>query len=274
VLERHLKLGPPLRKSGWRNIAIGTWRSAKDPTVYGLMDLRCDKALEYTTALAQRTGERVNITHFLAKAVAECFKRHPEINAVLRFGRIYPRKYVTLFLQVATDDEGKDLSGITVREAEGKSIVDIAAEINRKARAVKDRSDKSYDQMKGLMSLLPGWLAGFVLDAAGFLQFTLNLWSPLLGTPKDPLGSVMITNVGSLGIDCAFAPLVAYSRVPMVLTAGAVQDQVVVEDGQPVVRPVLRLGVTFDHRLIDGVHAAKLSKLLTAIFRDPSAYLG
>lgn len=273
MLERHLQLGPPFPKSGWRNIAFGTWKAPKDPTVYGLMDLRVDQAQAFAAEVAARTGERVNITHFLAKAVAECFRRYPEINAVLRFGRLYPRQTVTLFLQVATDDEGKDLSGITVREAEKKSLVDIAREINRKCRAVRDRSDKSYDQMKGLMSMLPGWLTGLVLDAAGFLQFALNLWSPLLGTPKDPLGSVMITNVGSLGIDCAFAPLVAYSRVPMVLTVGAVGDQVVAENGQAVVRQVLRLGITFDHRLIDGVHAAKMSKYLQAIFAEPAKYL-
>ncbi len=273
MLERHIPLGPALKKTGWRNIAIGTWKTAKDPTVYGLMDLRCDQAQIFLDALAKQSGERVNITHFLARAVAECFKRHPEINSILRFGRLYPRKNVTLFLQVATDEEGKDLSGITVRESEHKSVVDIAKEINRKVKAVKDRSDKSYDQMKCMMAILPGWLTGLILDAAGFLQFSLNLWSPLLGTPKDPLGSVMITNVGSLGIDCAFAPLVPYSRVPMVLTVGTVADQVVADGGVPVVRRMLRLGITFDHRLIDGVHAAKMAKLLTAIFAEPEKYL-
>lgn len=273
MLERHLPLGKPLRATGWRNIAIGTWKSAKDPTVYGLMDLKVERATAYCQRLAAASGARVNITHFLAKAVATCFATHPEINAVLRFGRLYPRQGVTLFLQVATDGEGMDLSGLTVREAERKSTVDIAKEIEAKARAVKNRSDKSYDQMKSLMSILPGWLTGLVLDFAGFLQFSLNLWSPLLGTPKDPLGSVMITNVGSLGIDCAFAPLVAYSRVPMVLTAGAVQDLPVVESGQVVVRRCLRLGITFDHRLIDGVHAAKMSKLLAQIFEEPDRYL-
>lgn len=275
MLERHLPLGPALKKTGWRNIAIGTWRTAKDPTVYGLMELKADAALEFSERLAKSTGERVNITHFLARAVAECFKRHPEINAVLRFGRLFPRQNVTIFLQVATDEEGKDLSGITIRQAETKSVVDIAKEIDRKSKAVRDRSDKSYDQMKGLMAFLPGWLTGFILDAAGFLQFSLNLWSPLLGTPKDPLGSVMISNVGSLGtgIDCAWAPLVAYSRVPMVLTACKLGDQAVVEGGLVVVRKVLRVGVTFDHRLIDGVHAAKMAKLLASIFAEPSKYL-
>ncbi len=272
MFERHLQLKEPLRSTAWRKIAIGTWRSAKDPTVYGLMELKADKALEFIDKLKASSGERITMTHFLGKAVAECFHRNPEINGILRFGRIYPRQNVTLFFQVATDDEGKDLSGVTVREAELKSVVAIAKDMVKRVKSVKDLSDSTYKQMKSLMGILPGWLTGIVLDVAGFIQFSLNIWSPLLGLPKDPLGSVMITNVGMLGIDCALAPLVAYSRVPMVLTVGALKPKPVVENDAICIRPMLTLGITFDHRLIDGVHAAKMARLLEEIFAAPERF--
>lgn len=279
LFEKHLALAPPLRASGWRNIAIGTWRNAKDPSVYGVLDLDVRQARVYLEREAERLSAsdapvKMTITHFLGKAVAEAFRRHPEINAVMRFGRLYPRQSVTLFFQVAADEGGTDLSGVTVREAGDKSVADIAREMGRKVGAVRDGSDHSYRQMKSLMAILPGWLTGCVLDAASFLQYTLNLWSPLLGTPKDPLGSVMITNVGTLGLEFAFAPLVPYSRVPMVIAAGAVRDQVVANDGKIEIVPMLRLGVTFDHRLIDGVHAAKLARTVEQIFADPSEISG
>jgi pyruvate dehydrogenase E2 component (dihydrolipoamide acetyltransferase) len=279
LFEKHLKLAPPLRPSGWRNIAIGTWRSAKDPSVYGVVDLDVAKAEAYLTEESlrlARTGAKVpklTMTHFLGKAVAEAMRRHPQINCVLRLGKLYPRRSVTLFFQVATDEGGEDLSGVTVRDAAHKSVVDMATEMAKKVGAVRDGSDKSYKEMKSLMRRVPGWLAGLVLDLAAFLQYTLNLWSPLLGTPKDPMGSVMITNVGTLGLELGFAPLVAYSRVPMVIAAGAVKDRVVPENGVPVVRPMMRLGVTFDHRIIDGVHAAKMARTVEAIFASPETEL-
>ncbi len=274
LLERHLELLPAARISPWRKLAIGSWRMAKDPSVYGALEVDVTRALAFTQRLSKESGVRVTLTHFTGRAVAAAFGRHPEINALLRFGRIYPRKHVSLFFQVATDAAGEDLSGVTIKEAEGKSTVDLAREMAAKVARVRDGSDASYARMKGLMGALPGVLAGLVLDFAGFVQFVLNLWTPLFGTPKDPLGSVMITNTGSLGLEFALAPLVMYSRTPMVLTIGAVRDRVLAVNGAPAVRKAAMLGVTFDHRLIDGVHAARLAGALKAAFADPEGVLG
>ncbi|MCX6107304.1 MAG: 2-oxo acid dehydrogenase subunit E2 [Proteobacteria bacterium] len=272
-IEKHLDLHPPKNQSSWRKIAIGTWRSAKDPSVYGVLELRCEKAMEYIDSLSKSSGQRVTITHFLGKAIAEALRRNPEINSVLRFGKIYSRKNVTLFFQVATDQQGKDLSGVIVRDAENKTLLQMTTEMNKRIASVRDFSDKSYSQMKSLMSLIPGWLTGWVLDIAGFIQYSLNMWSPLLGTPKDPMGSVMITNIGSLGLDLGFAPLVAYSRVPLLITAGAIKQRPVVENGEIVVGTTIPLCVTFDHRIIDGMHASKLSQTMIKIFADPETEL-
>ena len=150
-IEKHLDLHPPKNQSSWRKIAIGTWRSAKDPSVYGVLELRCEKAMEYIDSLSKSSGQRVTITHFLGKAIAEALRRHPEINSVLRFGKIYSRRNVTLFFQVATDQQGNDLSGVIVRDAENKTLVQITTEMNKQIAAVRDFSDKSYSQMKSLM---------------------------------------------------------------------------------------------------------------------------
>ena len=274
LIEKHLELLPARPASGWRKIALGTWRSAKDPSVYGVLDLEAIKALDYIGRLSQATGEKITMTHFVGKIAAVALERHPEINAVLRFGRLHPRKHVSLFFQAATDAQGKDLSGLTVKEAETKSLVGIARDMNRRIVAVRNQSDPSYKKMKLLMQSLPGWVTGKILDIASVIQYGFNLWSPLLGTPKDPLGSVMLTNIGSLGLEFAFAPLVAYSRVPLIIAICAVRDQVIAKDGKPLVAPMLRLCVTFDHRLIDGLHAAKLARVAEAIFADPDKELG
>lgn len=273
-IETHLELQSACPPSGWRNTAIGTWRNAKDPSVYGVLELAVDKALMYMSEIASTSGERVTITHFVGKAVSESLRRHPEVNCVLRFGKLYPRKHITLFFQVATDPEGKDLSGVTVRDAEQKTVAQIAGEMNQRVRSIRADKDSTFLQIKTIMRRIPGWFTGIFLDLASFIQYSFNWWSPVFGTPKDPMGSVMITNVGSFGLEFAFAPLVPYSRVPMVITQCAIKDQVVVKEGTIAILPMLRLCVTFDHRVIDGVHAAKLSQAMTAIFADPWKELG
>ncbi len=95
-----------------------------------------------------------------------------------------------------------------------------------------------------------------------------------LGLPRDPFGSVMISNVGGMGINVAWAPLVPYSRVPLLMTLGAITDKAVVENGEVKVRPILPIGVMFDHRLIDGVHAAQMSAEFKKCFAEPAEYFG
>jgi pyruvate dehydrogenase E2 component (dihydrolipoamide acetyltransferase) len=79
----------------------------------------------------------------------------------------------------------------------------------------------------------------------------------------------MITNVGSLGLDFAYVPLVPYSRVPILLAVGAVKERAVVEGGQVVAAKAMNVNATFDHRLIDGFHAAQMSKILREWMEHP-----
>ncbi len=95
-----------------------------------------------------------------------------------------------------------------------------------------------------------------------------------MGAPRDPFGSAMITNVGSLGLETAFAPLVPYSRVPLLISMGAVAEKPIVENCKVIAASLVRLCVTFDHRMIDGIHAAKMYKSLEAIFKNPEKELG
>ncbi len=268
-LTKNVELYRPHRASSWRKIAVGTWKTVGDPSVYGVAEMDVAPALAYLEKMRVLTGVKLTLSHFTGKAIALTLARHPEINCMLRFSRLYPRKNVDVFFQVASDSSGLDLSGMTVRNADRKTIAEIALEMQDRVRAIREEGDPAFKQMKGTMGLLPSWATRYVLGIAGFMMYTLNLWSPLLGSPRDPFGSVMITNIGSLGLDMAFAPLVPYSRVPLLIAVGSAQEAPVVREGKLTVGHICKLSVTFDHRLIDGMHAARMLKTLTAIYADP-----
>ena len=94
-----------------------------------------------------------------------------------------------------------------------------------------------------------------------------------MGTPRDAFGSLMLTNIGSLGLDLAFAPIVPYSAVPILIALGSQQEKVISRNGKIEAIPIVKLCATFDHRLIDGVHAAKMSKCLDRILENPREQL-
>ena len=258
--------------SAFRKIAIGTWQDAYDPSVYGTMELRMDAAMQYMDAFRRATGKRLTVSHMLAKAVGMALAEMPDANALLRWNRIYLREQVGVFFQVAMTDEGQgkaDLSGATLYDVERKSLGEIIDDFQAKIDAVRKRKDPALESTRSTMSKIPALLLNPTLKAISFLTYTLNLDLSKFGVPRDPFGSVMITNIGSLGLDTAYVPLVPYSRVPILLAAGAVKDTPVAENGAVVVAKVMKIHATFDHRFIDGFHAGMMSRVLRDWMEHP-----
>lgn len=257
--------------SSFRRIAIGTWRRTYDPSVYGTMTVTVDKALDYIEAFRARTGKRLTLTHMMAKATAAALEKMPDANAVLRFNRLYLRKQIGVFFQVAMEDEGgeMDLSGTTIQDADQKSLLDVVHEFEASVEKVRRKKDPNLEKTRSMFKTLPSFLLGVVLRLMAFLAYTLNLDMRWAGVPKDAFGSAMVTNIGSLGLDQAYVPLVPYSRVPLLIAVGAVKETPVVEGGQVVIRKQMKLNATFDHRVLDGSHAAVMSKVMHAWLEDP-----
>lgn len=258
--------------SSFRKIAIGTWRTAYDPSVYGTIDIRMDEALRYMAEFRAKTGLRITVSHLIAKVVAVMLKETPDANAILRGNTIYLRKRIGIFFQVVLTDEGTDkvdLSGITLYDIEDLSLADIVKTFEDKVDKVRKRKDPALEKTRKTMLGIPTFLIHWVLRMISFLTYGLNLDLSWAGLPKDPFGSIMITNIGSLGLDVAYVPLVPYSRVPILLALGAVKEEPVVDDGKIVVGKTMKVNATFDHRFIDGYHASVMSRLLKKWLEHP-----
>ena len=268
----NLELTKKTDVSSFRKIAIGTWQTAYDPSVYGTMEIRMDDAMKYIADFRAKTGKRITVSHLMAKAMGAVFQEVPDANAVLRWNRVYLRKRIGAFFQVVMTDEGAgktDLSGATIYDIEQKSLLQIQDEFQAKVDKVRARKDEALESTRKTFLSIPYLFLNRFLKILGFFSFTLNLDLRWAGIPSDPFGSVMITNVGTLGLDTAYVPLVPYSHVPILLAVGAVKEQPVVIDGAVKVAKMMRVNATFDHRFIDGFHAAVMSRVLRKWLEDP-----
>jgi pyruvate/2-oxoglutarate dehydrogenase complex dihydrolipoamide acyltransferase (E2) component len=268
----NLELRPKENLSSFRRIAIGTWKTAYDPSVYGSVTLNMDEAVRYLETFRRVTGRKLTLSHMMAKAVAGVLEQMPDANAIMRWNRIYLRDHIGVFFQVAMVDAESgevDLSGSTIHDANKLSLVEIFDTFNAQVEKVRAGKDKELEGTRQTFKSIPYFLLNAFLNTLGFLAFTLNLDMRRFGMPKDPFGSVMVTNVGSLGLEEAYVPLVPYSRVPLLIAMGAVKEAPVVKDGKVVVGTVMRVFATFDHRILDGTHAAKMVKSLRQWFEDP-----
>ncbi len=258
--------------SSFRKVAIGSWQTAYDPSVYGSLELRMDAAMVYVARFRQATGRRLTVSHLMAKVAAMALVACPEANAVLRWNRIYLRRTIGIFFQVVMTDEGEgktDLSGATLYDVEKKSLREICDEFEAKVATVRARKDPALEKSRGLFKSAPALVLNAMMKTIAFLSFTLNLDLRWAGIPSDPFGSLMITNIGTLGLDVAYVPLVPFSHVPILLAVGAVTEKPIVVDGEVVVAKMMTMSATFDHRVIDGFHAATLAKVVREWVEHP-----
>jgi 2-oxoisovalerate dehydrogenase E2 component (dihydrolipoyl transacylase) len=84
-------------------------------------------------------------------------------------------------------------------------------------------------------------------------------------------GTFTITNVGSVGGLFTF-PIINYPEVGILGTHG-IQERAVVRNGQIVIRHMMYLSISFDHRVVDGALAATFVKEVADYLSAPGAML-
>jgi pyruvate dehydrogenase E2 component (dihydrolipoamide acetyltransferase) len=84
-------------------------------------------------------------------------------------------------------------------------------------------------------------------------------------------GTFTISNLGMYGVD----RFVAVLNPPQagILAVGAIQERAVVEDGELVVRPVMELTLSCDHRSVDGATASEFLADVKAFLEEPGLAL-
>jgi pyruvate dehydrogenase E2 component (dihydrolipoamide acetyltransferase) len=84
-------------------------------------------------------------------------------------------------------------------------------------------------------------------------------------------GTFTITNLGMYNID-AFSAIIV-SPQAAILAVGRIGDRVVAVNGQPVVRPMVTLTLSSDHRVVDGAQAAQFFNDLADAIGTPANWL-
>jgi pyruvate/2-oxoglutarate dehydrogenase complex dihydrolipoamide acyltransferase (E2) component len=293
-ITRNKPFGRPFKPTRFRRLSIGSWGEPSDPTIYGIVEVNAENAIRYIEEWKAKTGEKITVNHFVGKVFAHILKSHRELNSELRWGQFYPRMSVDLSFQVAIenpdveknsasenghDKDGAfhqhDLSAGFVANADQKDISQIAADLNRVAKKIRGSNDSEFAGIKRLSSWVPGVFQTWAVGILRFILSRLNWWSPALGIPKNAFGSVLITNVGSLGIDFALPALFPPASVPMIIAVGALyraptfEADAVGNVTRTRLERHIRLCGAFDHRYIDGLHASKIARQIRKYFEHP-----
>lgn len=258
------------RLTGWRKVASALWDAPSDPQIYGMLEIDATPMVAMIKA-AREAGQHLTPTHLVGRAVGHALVAVPDLNVRLLGDFAHPRESVDVFFITAVD-QGRDLSGVKIQEIDRKSAVEVATELDRRSRAMKEGHDPELAKAKKAFEVLPrrplraalrlsAWLAG---DRAKSIRS--------LGVTASPFGSAMVTSVGMLGLPIGFAPLAWMYRVPLLVLVAEIVDKPVVVDGRVEVRPILPITATIDHRYVDGAHLGKALRAFRAYLERPSDF--
>ncbi len=258
------------RLTGWRHIANAMWGPPDDPQIYGALDVDAAAPLAFIER-ARAAGHHVTATHLVGRALAHALVEVPDLNVRIRGMRAYPRSSVDVFFITAVSG-GHDLSGVKVEAVDTHSVYDVAVELGRRARRMKSGDDREFARSKQVMDRLPRRVLRAALRATSFVTSTLQLDVAPLALHRNPFGSAMVTSVGMFGLPQGFAPLAWMYDVPLLVLVGEITERAVVVDHQVVVRSVLPITATIDHRYVDGWHVSRLMRAFKAYLAAPDQF--
>lgn len=232
----------------FRKVALSLWGPGGDPSVYAFWEVDVTDRNSTSSPMPM-----------VIKAVAETMKKHKELNSILRFGRLYYRKHINISVMVNIPEQGRhDLSIATLEDVDQMTEEDIHNQLHRSSQFIRQRKDPHLGFALKLVYHLPWFMTKIFLKLYSLLAHDFNLNMDFLSLPRNPFGSVIVTNIGSLGIKKALVPLVPFSRAALLLSVGEITKEPRVVDDKIEIRKIMHIGVTFDHRFFDGSHAAEM----------------
>lgn len=251
----------PTKMSSWRKISVGMWNRPSDPTVYGYETLNVDDLLNYLDELEAVTGEKISVTTYMSKVLADAFAMYPHLNSIIVGNRVLKRENIDIFVQVAINAKSADqadLSGVKLRNVDQMDFVEIARRLRTRATQVRTGQDAEMEQTKSMIDKVPPLLMPWMLRAVDFLTYAVPFELGKIGVRSDPFGSAMVTNVGQFGIRLGFAPLVPMSRCALVCMPSAIQRLPFVEGDEIVIKRAMQCSFTLDHRVFDGYQIGQI----------------
>jgi pyruvate/2-oxoglutarate dehydrogenase complex dihydrolipoamide acyltransferase (E2) component len=256
-----------------RKIAIASWSSPSEGNIYGKLTMDMSNVLKYIEHLRVTYGKKITITHLIGRALGLALAQCPDLNGRIFLGKYIPHKSVDVAFLVSVEG-GKDLGKFKVCDIDKKTTLEIAQELSTGAERLRQGKDENFEKPKNMIKVVPTWLLRPILWLTGYITGAMGLSIKAFGLESYPFGAAIITSVGMFGLDEGYAPPTPFARVPIYVTIPEIKKRAVVIDDQVVIRPMLDLTSTIDHRFLDGHRGAMVAKIIRQMLEDPWAMDG
>ncbi|MEF8887315.1 MAG: dihydrolipoamide acetyltransferase family protein [Haloarculaceae archaeon] len=217
-----------------RTIAENMQRSKQEiPHVTSGFEADATELVDLKERLDEKHDAHITYTALLVKAVVPALKEFPLVNASVDMEAGEITKYHSYNIGVATHtDDG--LIVPVVKDADEKSLVEVAEDLNATVEAARERE------------ISPADLQG---------------------------GTFTVTNTGSHGGHGTFGTPIIRHPEAAIMGVGAIEEKPVAVDGELTVQERIGFSFSYDHRLVDGVTAGQFMEHVIEGVEDPDILL-
>ncbi len=250
----------------WRVTAAAIYTTPTDSRVYGSLEIDVTDAKRYIDERRQ-AGTKLTMTHVVTAVVSRAVAFDvPEMNCFIRRGKVIGRRRLDAMVPVAMNGEA-GVTSVIIQDAHAKTLSAIAEEIREKAKVARSGVESKAAQNKYLLNRIPWPLRRPVFLILKWITIDMGIEIKALGLSAHSFGSFVISDIGSHGLKTGMTGLMPAAKVPAVVVLGKIEEKPVVRKGEIVVRTMLPLTGTFDHRIMDGAQIGKLARGIRRNFR-------
>ncbi|SHE70530.1 2-oxoacid dehydrogenases acyltransferase (catalytic domain) [Mariniphaga anaerophila] len=251
----------------WRKVASSIYRKPRDSKIYGSVEVDVTE-LENFVAKKRKAGIKTTLTHLMTLIVGRAFSEEvPELNAYIRRGKVVGRKSVDAMVSVLL--KGGEMGSVRIPDADRLTVAELTESITKKINESRSGKENSAMQSKHMLSSVPWPFRSWLFNIYKVVTIDWGISFPWVNLSSDSFGSYVISNIGTLGLDSGFGALLPSSNVSIVLIMGKVYKKPVVVNDEIVIRKILNLSATIDHRVVDGSHGGKLFRYIRKLARQP-----
>ncbi len=217
----------------------------------------------------------VDFTHAIVAACGLGFVENPTMNQFVAGFRMYQRNeiFLSFAMKRTKKDKAAKLSTVKQELKPGMHFrqfcEEVNAKINRERSGDRTYADKEFD----LFNAIPRP----IYFRAQRLFRQLDYWNllPASFIANDPLyTSMFIANLGSLDMGAGYHHLYEWGTCPLFMMVGKLEERVVAQDGEIIIKKGIPIRFSYDERIDDGLTAGQGIKTFIECLESPEETLG
>ncbi len=252
----------------WRVTSAAIYTTPTDSRVYGTLDIDVTEAKRFIDR-KREDGVKLTMVHMTTAVLARAMAFDvPEMNCFIRRGAIVGRDHLDVMVPVQVGGDA-GVTPVIVRDAHARPVTEIAGEIREKAARSRGGKEIKAAQNKYVLNRIPWPLRRPIFRLLKWITVDMGVEIKALGLSAHSFGSFVVSDIGSFGLNTGMTALMPAAKVPCVIVLGKIEEKPVVRNGEIVIRTILPLTGTFDHRVVDGMQIGELARGIKRAFRKP-----